>query len=121
MYKETRIGTWNVLTLYKGGALRNLEKEIRWVGAGILERRGSNIYNSCQKSKHEFGCGFIVSKEVKHLVIDFIAVDHRICTLNVKVRCNNLSLICAHLTQNRVYDKEMLCLVCCLTLPWRKQ
>ena len=94
MYKETRIGTWNVLTLYKGGALRNLEKalqeykvdittlqEIRWVGEGILERWGSNIYNSCQKSKHEFGCGFIVSKEVTHLIIDFIAVDHRICTL----------------------------------------
>ena len=45
-----------MLTLYKGGALRNLEKvleeykvdittlqEIRWVGAGILERQGINI------------------------------------------------------------------------------
>jgi len=94
MYKETRIGTWNVLTLFKLGALKNLEKvlqeykvdittlqEIRWVGEGILERWGSNIYNSCQKSKHEFDCGFIVSKEVKHLVIYFTAVDQRICTL----------------------------------------
>jgi hypothetical protein len=65
MYKETTIGTWKVLTLYKGGALRNLEKvlqeykvditilqENRWVGEGMLERRGSNIHNSCQKSKH---------------------------------------------------------------------
>ena len=56
MHKEIRIRIWNVLTLYKGGALRNLEKmlqeykvditalqEIRWVGQGILERRGSNI------------------------------------------------------------------------------
>jgi len=53
MYKETRIGTWNVLTLFKLGALKNLEKvlleykvdittlqEIRWVGEGILERQG---------------------------------------------------------------------------------
>jgi hypothetical protein len=53
MYKETRIRTWNVLTLFKRGALKNLEKvlqeykldittlqEIRWVGEGILKRQG---------------------------------------------------------------------------------
>jgi hypothetical protein len=51
IYKETRIRTWNMLTLYKRGALRNLEKvlqeykvdittlqEIRWVGEGIVKR-----------------------------------------------------------------------------------
>jgi len=27
----------------------------------------------------------------------------------------------AHLTQNRAYDNEMLCLVFCLTMSWRKQ
>jgi exonuclease III len=26
MKKEVRIGTWNVLTLYRGGALKQLEK-----------------------------------------------------------------------------------------------
>jgi hypothetical protein len=58
--KELRIGTWNALTLYKGGALRNLDKvlqeykiyitalqEIRWTGQGIVERRDNNIYCSC--------------------------------------------------------------------------
>jgi exonuclease III len=107
--KELRIGTWNVLTLDKGGALRNLDKvlqeykvditalqEIRWIGQGTVERRDGNIYYSCQKSKHEFGCGFILSKKVKHLVTDFIPIDHRICTLSVKGRFNNLSMICAH-------------------------
>jgi len=28
-YKEIRIGTWNVLTLYKRGALKNLEKVLQ--------------------------------------------------------------------------------------------
>jgi exonuclease III len=60
------------------------------------KKRDSNIYYSCQKSKHEFGCRFIVSKKVKHLVIDFIPIDHRICTLRVKGRFNNLNLIYAH-------------------------
>jgi exonuclease III len=109
MSKELRIRTWNVLTLCKRGALRNLDKvlqeykiditalqEIHWIGQGIVERRNNNIYYSYHKSKHEFGCGFIVSKRVKHLVIDFISIDHRICTLRVKGRFNNLSLIYAH-------------------------
>jgi len=56
-------------------------QEIRWIGQGIVERRDSNIYCSCQKYKHEFGCVFMVSKKVKHLVTDFIPIDHRICTL----------------------------------------
>jgi hypothetical protein len=56
MSKELRIRTWNVLTLYKGGDLRNWGKvlqeykvhiialqEICWIGQGIVERRDSNI------------------------------------------------------------------------------
>jgi exonuclease III len=97
--------------LYKEGALRNLDKvlqeyevdttalqEICWIGQGIVERRDSSIYYSCQKSKRECVCGFIVNKKAKHLVIDFIPIDHRICNLRVKRRFNNLSLICAHAT-----------------------
>jgi hypothetical protein len=68
MIKELRIGTWNVLTLYKGVAMRNLDKvlqenrmditgieEILWLGQGILERRDCNVCYSCHENKHEFG------------------------------------------------------------------
>jgi hypothetical protein len=77
MKKELRIGTWNVLILYRGGALKQLEKvlqdykvdiialrEIRWLGQGVLEKRNCrncSVYYCCQKSKHEFGCGFIIN------------------------------------------------------------
>jgi hypothetical protein len=84
MKKELRISTLNVLTLYKGGALKQLEivlqgykvaiialQEICWVGQGVLENRNCSVYYSCQKSKHEFGCGFIVNSKIKHSVIDF--------------------------------------------------
>jgi hypothetical protein len=73
--KELRTGTCNILILHRRGAVRNLEKvvqeynlcvtalqEIRWTGQGILEERNSDICYSCQKSKHEFGCRFIVRK-----------------------------------------------------------
>ena len=37
-----------------------------------------------------------VSREVKHLDIDFMPVEHRICTLRVKGTFNNPSLKCVH-------------------------
>jgi hypothetical protein len=66
MKKELRIGTGIVLTLYKRGALKQIEKvlqdykvdiiglqEIHWIGQGVLEKRNCNVYYCCQKSKHE--------------------------------------------------------------------
>ena len=107
--KELRIGTWNVLTLYKGAALNNLEEqlkqyntdiialqEIRWTGQGIIERKNCSLYYSCHKSKHEFGCGFIVNKKMKYEVMDFKSINHRICTLRIRGRFNNISLVSAH-------------------------
>jgi hypothetical protein len=54
--KELRIETWNVLTLHKGGALKQLEKmlhdykmdtialqEIRWIGRSVLEKRNCRV------------------------------------------------------------------------------
>jgi transposase len=51
-HEKGRIGTWIVLTLYRGGALKQLEKvlqdykvnitalqEIHWIGQGVLEKR----------------------------------------------------------------------------------
>jgi exonuclease III len=114
MIKVLQIGTWNVLTLHKGGVMRNLDKvlqeyrmditalqEIHWLGQGILERRDCNVYYSCQKNKHEFGCGFIVNKKGKHLVMDFTPIDHRTCILRVRGRFNNMSLICTHAPTER--------------------
>jgi exonuclease III len=93
MKKELGIGTWNVVTLYKGGALEQLEKvlqdyevdiialqEICWIGQGVLEKRNCSVYYCCQKSKHEFGCGFVVNSKIKHPVIDFKLITHRLCT-----------------------------------------
>jgi hypothetical protein len=94
------------LTLYKGGVVRNLDKVLQeyrmditaiqetcWIGQGILERRDCNVYYSCQKSKCEFSCGFVVNRKVKHLVMDFTPIDHRICIHRVRGRVNNTSLI----------------------------
>lgn len=116
--KELKIGTWNVLSLYRTAALKNLEiqvqnykidiialQEIRWMGQGILERRNSSLYYSCDKRKHEFGCGFIVNAGIRHLVMDFKPINDRICILRVRGRFNNITLISTHApTEEKSYD-----------------
>ena len=106
---EFYLGTWNVLSLYRAGALRILLdqidkykigitaiQEIRWTGQGVLEKRDHTIFYSCDKRQHEFGVGFVVKKNYKHLVMDFKAVSTRICTLRIKGKFFNYTIINVH-------------------------
>ena len=89
--KDMIIGTWNIRTLYWGGALKNLIdvfvvysldvlviQEIRWLGTGILDKKDSRLYYSCQEKIHYFGVGFIVSKRLRNAVIDFQTINMRL-------------------------------------------
>jgi hypothetical protein len=54
-----------------------------------------------------FGIGFIVSKKIKHLIIDFQAKSHRTCRLRIKGKFLNYSLICAHSpTEDKAVEEE---------------
>lgn len=110
---DIRLFTWNVLPLYRPGALKmlteELEKyrahitaiqEIRWIGEGILRKRNCDVYYSCHDRKHIFGIGFMVDRKIRHMV--FAPVDERMCYLRVKGRFFNLSIINVHtLTENK--------------------
>lgn len=91
---ELRIGTWNVLTLYKPGALKTLIEqlkictaditaiqEVRWLGEGVIEKKECTVFYSCNKHKHQFGTGFVVNNRVKHIIMDFKPLSDRICIL----------------------------------------
>ena len=54
------------------------------------------MYYSCHIDKHEFGCGFVVSKRLRHLVSGFTPVTKRIATILIRAKFYNISLICAH-------------------------
>jgi hypothetical protein len=45
-------------------------QEMRWVGQSILEKKECTICYSCHKSLPQFGTGFIINKNIRHLVID---------------------------------------------------
>ncbi|GFW25792.1 craniofacial development protein 2 [Trichonephila clavipes] len=107
--KDLSIETWNIRTLYKGGALRNLIdvfvdyhidvlaiQEIRWLGTGILDKKDCTLYYSCQEKAHHFGVGFIMNKRLKNTVIDYQAISMRLCKIRLRGRHYNTTLICAH-------------------------
>jgi exonuclease III len=106
---EINIGTWNVLSLYRSGALKLLLKqlgkykadiialqEIRWNGEGILEKQDHTIFYSCEERLHFLGTGFVVKKKARHLIIGFKADSSRICTLRIKGKFFNYTIINAH-------------------------
>lgn len=62
-----------------------------------IPKKDFDLYYSCHHNqKHIFGTGFIVVKRIKHLVLDFIPVNERICLIRVKVKFFNLTIINAH-------------------------
>ena len=106
---DLRICTWNVRTLYRPGVtiqladvLENYKaditaiQEMRWTGHGCTKRKNCDIYYSCHEKRHEFGCGFVVGKRLRHLVSRFNPVSERIATIRIRAKYFNITLICAH-------------------------
>ena len=118
---DMKIGTWNVLSLYRAGALRNLIEvfnaykmdilalqEIRWTGKNLMERRECMVYYSCHEKNHQFETGFIVSNRIKDSVIDFEPIDPRLCKIRLRGRTHNYSIICARAPteESSEHDKD---------------
>jgi len=106
---EFYLGIWNVLSLYRAGALRILLdqidkyktgiiaiQEVRWIGHGVLEKRDHTVFYSCDRKQHLLGVGFVVKKNLKHLVMDFKAISTRICTLRITGKFYNYTIINVH-------------------------
>ena len=105
---DLRICTWNVRTLYREGAVHALAdvlekykaditaiQEMRWIGKGVTTTpKGDALYYSCHETRHEFGCGFVVSRRLKHLVSRFNPVDETLATIRIKPKYFYISLIC---------------------------
>ena len=96
---DLRIGTWNVRTLHRVGASAQLAdalikcktditaiQEMRWTGQGCKRLASCDLYYSCHVDKHEFGCGFVVNKRLRHLVSGFTPVNERIATIRIRAK-----------------------------------
>ena len=86
--KDMRIGTWNVKSLYKTGAVtlvaHELTKyrldlvrvqEVRLDGNGISPIGDYMLYHGKGKNNHQLGTGFFINKRIKSAVnkVEFIS------------------------------------------------
>jgi exonuclease III len=81
-------------------------QRLRWLDEGVMEKKNHVMFYNCQRKSHMFGTGFIVSKKIKHLILDFQAKSHRICRVRIKRKFLNYSLICAHYPTEDKADEE---------------
>jgi exonuclease III len=95
-FKDFRIGSWNVLSLYRPKSLKmllgQLEKhyvditcvqEMRWKGSGTIEKKDWILFYGCDKKEHKLVTGFVIHKRVKHLIMKFHPISPRMCWLRI--------------------------------------
>ena len=112
------MGTWNVLSLYRSGALQKLMQvtqeyktdllpiqEVRWLGRSIIEEKDCTVYYSCYDKQNIFGTGFIISKSIR-LIIDFKPIDRRMRVLKIRGKFKNYSYICSHAPREKKHERK---------------
>jgi hypothetical protein len=92
------------LSNYKTGIVAL--QEIRWLGNETLEKQDGTLFYSCDGRIHAFGTGFIVHKQLKHLVIGFKAINPRLSTLKIKGKFFNYCIVNAHAPTEASADDE---------------
>ena len=70
----------------------------------------THYYNDKMKGTREFGVAFVVVRKMKRNVLDFKAIDKRLCILKIKTKFYNQSCInvCAP-TEEMVEMEEVTC------------
>lgn len=105
--RTMRFGTWNVRTLAIPGAIDILSEELskyemdlvalqetRWPIAGKLNTKDYIVYYSGnEEGSYQRGVGFAVSRKIESAVICFEAKDERLCTIRIKGRFKNISVM----------------------------
>jgi hypothetical protein len=102
--KKLRVGTRNVLSVPRSGALQNLiqvtqdykidllaVQEVRWLGRSIIKKKDCVIYYSYYDKHPIFGTAVFVSKRIRSRVIDFKPIDNRLCAIRIRVNLKTVT------------------------------
>ena len=111
------IATWNVLSLFRSGALTQLThelkrykvtiaalQEIRWKNSDILKTKDYTIFYSGNNT-NTLGTGFAVKKEAVSEVIGFKPKNERMCSIRIRGKMFNMTLINVHAPTEETDDK----------------
>jgi exonuclease III len=83
-------------------------QEIRWKGRGKIKKNEYSLYYSCSRQNTgQFGIGFMVKKEIEKNIMSFIPINERICTLRLKGKFHNITVINVHApTEEKIGEKD---------------
>jgi hypothetical protein len=117
--EQLDLGTWNVNKMLKAGKKPEIAdqivcsqiqiialQEVRWKRYGLLKIDKYSIYYSCSpNTTGHAGPGFIIQKAAMIKVLGFEPISDRLCTLRVKGKFHNLTLINVYaLTEDKEED-----------------
>lgn len=71
-------------------------QEVRWRGSGAIHKRSYTFYYSGGERQSLYGTGFLLSKTISKAVLAFEPATDRICTLHIKGKYTNLTIINAY-------------------------
>ena len=103
---DTRIGTWNVRTLYQAGKLGQVLKEmrqyrleilgiseLRWTGQGKIKSENVTILFSGHETQHIHGVGLLLDQRAANALIAWNPINDRIITARFQTQHAKVSII----------------------------
>ena len=85
-------------------------QEIRWKGHGQIKKNTYSLYYSCSEQTTGYlGSGFIVKKQIEKNIRCFTPINERICTIRLKGKFHNITLINVHAQPKRKQKKKKTC------------
>jgi hypothetical protein len=79
---------------------------VRWCGNGIFDSRDFTVCYNWNKEQTQFGRGFAIHKTYKSLIMDFNPVNERLCSLRMKGKFFNTTLVCVHAPTEEKDDEQ---------------
>lgn len=105
---EIKIGTWNIRGTYERGKLKYLAIELKKANFDIVALQetkqlgnevmevGDYIFMNSGGENRILGTGFMIKKELKSVIVDFIPITDRLCKLRLKGKYQKITLINVH-------------------------
>lgn len=103
-----RIGTWNVRGTFEAGKLKHIISEIEKYKFDIvalqetkqlgqnIEEVGNCVFLNSGGTDRRLGTGFIVHKKLRPLIVDFMPVSDRLCTLRIRGEYQKITFVNVH-------------------------
>jgi exonuclease III len=82
-------------------------QEIRWQGTGKIDKSEFTIlYSGSEDRTGQLGTGFIITRKMKERMLEYGAINERICRLRIKGRYRNITIISVHAQTEEKEDRK---------------